>query len=383
MNLLERIGCLLILNGVLFSGTTLGATAVFLPAAHERNAALELPDQMRGINTKLSALTADLFALLKETDVNVIRINFDRDVRTGGVTPTPQDPLAPYEKSLRVLDEALPTLKEMKINLIVSAGNIYGRDLDVMWKNTDRADAVHQHLAEFWHAFSIRYKNSDVIVAYDILNEPNYPTGQDAVWYEKMLPNSIEAIRSINTNIWLVIEPGPWGLPSGFERMPLIDDPYVIYSFHHYAPHSYTHQGILAYADYEAVYPGTNKMFKSSPSSHWGKEELRESMQPAIDFAQIHKVRMFVGEFSPIRWADGGAVWLEDSIDLFEEQGWDWCFHSIGGWNGWNPTYGVDAALDSKMSDGGDRTDRWQVLAEKWSLNRDEPKTEAGSSRSK
>jgi aryl-phospho-beta-D-glucosidase BglC (GH1 family) len=330
---------------------------------------VRLPDRMRGINTKVAALKDDLFTLLKETDVNIIRINFGRDVKTGGKNPAPDDPLAPYKENLDILDKALPVLRSMDIRLILAAADIYGRDLDVMWKDTDRADAVHRHLAEFWKAIALRYKGNDVIVAYDILNEPNYPNGMSDLWYKKMLPASVQAIRSIDQNVWLVVEPGPWGLPGGFSSMPLLDDDRVIYSFHHYAPHTYTHQGILSYKNYAATYPGTNKMFVTSPESFWDKAALQNSMQAAIDFAAANHVRILVGEFSAIRWAPGAAKWLEDSIAVFEEQGWDWCYHCLGDWNGWNPTYGADAAQNRKDADGGERTERWNILINAWQLN--------------
>ncbi len=110
-------------------------------------------------------------------------------------------------------------------------------------------------------------------------------------------------------------------------------------------------------------------MFNSSPEIMWDRATLKENMQPAIDFARKYKVRMLVGEFSVIRWAKGGAAqWLEDSISLFEENGFDWVYHSYTSWNGWNPTFTAGAKSNNEP-DGGADTDRLKVLKKYFARN--------------
>lgn len=335
-----------------------------------------LPKHMRGVSTSASDLTADLFVLLAKTDVNILRvgINIDSDSE---LPPTALNPLAPYATNLAVLDLALPLAELAGIKLILTAGDPYGRKDDVMWQNTNSSESARKHLSLFWGAIAKKYAGHPAIAAYDILNEPNYPSGKSDLWFKEMLPDSIKTIRAVDRATWLVVEPGPWGLPSGFAFMPLLEDPYVIYSFHHYAPHSYTHQRLLKYPK-PVTYPGDNSMWGDYPLTFWDKYTLRKSMQPAIDFARKNKVRMLVGEFGATRWAQGSDAWISDSISIFEEQGWDWCFHSIGGWNGWSPTYGSaglpgDRSTRLQAPDGGDRGGRWQALTKGWSLNRLDP----------
>jgi len=83
----------------------------------------------------------------------------------------------------------------------------------------------------------------------------------------------------------------------------------------------------------------------------------------AREFQLEHGVRMFVGEFSAIRWAPGAAKWLEDAISVFEEYGWDWTYHSYAGWNGWNPTFPPDAP-GNNQSYGGKATDRCRFFSD-------------------
>ncbi len=35
-------------------------------------------------------------------------------------------------------------------------------------------------------------------------------------------------------------------------------------------------------------------------------------------------------------WAPGAGEYLRDCIDIFEEYGWDWCYHAFREWEGWS-----------------------------------------------
>ena len=346
------------------------------PAAETPNAVKtvqppELPQRLRGININPATLAQPGFIpMVAGWHVNVLRVNIGADQKQ---PPTAENALAPYAQALHDLDQALPQLRAAHIKLIICAANTYGRSLDVMWQKTDSAQATRDHLAQFWSAFARRYRNQPDIVAYDVFNEPNYKPGQAWTWYDDMLPKAVAAIRKVNPTIWLIVEPGPWGLPDGFAQLKPLADPYVIYSFHHYAPHRYCHQGIQAYKDVRGklTYPGLNKMFNDSPEKYWDKKALEESMRPVIDFQARYHVRILVGEFGVLRWAPGAARWLADSISIFEQHGWDWCFHSVGGWNGWDPTWAADAP-ESNAYNGGKVTDRLKVLLKGWAANTQE-----------
>ena len=61
----------------------------------------------------------------------------------------------------------------------------------------------------------------------------------------------------------------------------------------------------------------------------WDKEMLRKTLRPVADFQKRHKARIYVGEFSARSKADGAERYLRDCIELFEEFGWDWTYHSF------------------------------------------------------
>lgn len=335
----------------------------------ESLAPLALPKSMRGFNTNSRYVDAQLVKRLHQWGANVIRINIHTDKGYVDTTPvSAENALIPYAKGIANIDRTLEQCKKLGMNVILSPSNIVGRKIDVFWKK-DSGQNYRDHLAQLWLALDQRYHNHPAIVGYDVLNEPNYKNGQSDSWHKDMLPKAIAAIRSVNKRIWLIVEPGPWGLPNGFSHQPVIDDPYVIYSFHHYAPHNYTHQGVGKHRQHtkaKLVYPGKLQMFDTDPVLDWNQNQLEKQMQAAIDFAQKNKVRMLVGEFGVARWAPGRGQWIADSIAVFEKHGFDWLSHSPCGWTGWNPTF-PDGNIKDQMlmgadSDGGVVTEQLQAI---------------------
>ena len=355
------------LNPNTLSGTLSGAYRYVPPAP-------VLPPQMRGISTSDTLLQADLFALLAQTDANVIRLGFSVDSPNPSL-PTAQNPLAPYTVNLATLDAALPLARAAGLKIVLCAAETYGWSPALFQGSATELAIYREHLATFWTAIAQRYLNEPAIIAYDLLNEPATDYFSQGAWYDNVLPAAIAAVRRVNPSIWLMVESEYWGQAGNFADMPLTDDPYVIYSFHMYAPASFTSQGIANYIGYTATYPGPNSVFGTSPYAFWDKETLRGAMQTEINFSLAHPdKRIMVGEFGALRWADGADRWMNDCIELFEEYGWDWCNHSPSGWNGYNVTYSPDREnWQATAPDGGVRGAAWRVLHEGFQLNaRDE-----------
>ena len=184
-----------------------------------------------------------------------------------------------------------------------------------------------------WRQVANICKNRDQVIWFDLFNEPtDWTTVHSNPSYPPTWPSwaqqIINAIRVIDTRHPVAIEPGPGMLCWGFTGFPLLTDSYqdVIYSVHIYQPVNFTHQGIN----------GTN--IYSWPDSTGGTDGLswlETEFAPAINYQQLHGVRIWVGEFSAPRWAPGASSYLKDCVDLCEKYGWDWNYHSLNDSDVW------------------------------------------------
>jgi endoglucanase len=198
-----------------------------------------------------------------------------------------------------------------------------------------------QKFLDVWTMLAKRYKGRKIIYAYDLINEPVdvrvHPKGVLA-WRE-LATEAARRIRKIDPGKPIVFEPGPWGSCEGFDEMTPLDIDSVIYSFHMYQPHVFTHQFQKTREFPRGVeYPGKIRGVK------WDKARLLAAMRPALDFQREFNVHIYVGEFSAIRWAPNESAYRynRDLIELFEAAGWDWAYHAYREWQGWSVEHGTD-----------------------------------------
>ena len=346
------------------------------------------PDQpLRGLQTYSFTpsgnpvfLNEETFKKFKKWNINALRLWIEVDPGSPsavqpGETPPPapaDDPVAPYKTNLEGLRIALALAEKYHIYIIPVAGGVVGRETDALSRETSQG-GCYPGLVALWEYIARNFGNHPWLLGYDLLNEPNTKNEID-IWYTTALPQLIKRVRAIDRNTYVIIETAPWSLPDQAFPPSLtpLKDPKAIYSFHFYYPHSYTHQGLSTYkgSEFEGKpYPGMLRLFESSAPTYWNKAALEDSMKGAIEFQKKYGVKIFVGEFSVIRWAPGAGRWLSDVIDIFEKHHFSWTYHCYGYWNGWNPTFSADAP-ESAVADGGVETDRMRVLIKAWVKNK-------------
>ncbi len=246
------------------------------------------------------------------------------------------------EKALLKLDDVLRWSRELGVKVVVDLHSPPGGHVGRGWIAVASGDfwstpASQAHFVEVWRRIATRYKGqSDVIWGFDLLNEPDDRTVTEAgVDWQTLARRAARAVREIDPERTLIVEPATWGSAEGFLGFEPLDLPNVVYSFHMYSPFHYTHQGVDGPAPALAN-PG------EVDGQQWGKAALEKSMEAAVAFANKYRVHMYVGEFSVIRWAPGAEDYLRDVIEIFEKHGWDWSYHSYREWHGWNLELGTN-----------------------------------------
>jgi aryl-phospho-beta-D-glucosidase BglC (GH1 family) len=276
---------------------------------------------------------------LAEWNANLIRWHFYwHDAHS----PQKRRDLAVYDawlqETIAEVDRVLPLCRKLGIRIVIDLHTPPGGgDPGQM---TLFSDAVFQRkFVEVWDLLAAHYKDEPAVWGYDLLNEPVEGSVAPGLLDWRALAEKVaRRIREIDARHAIIVEPGSAG---GWDNLPFfepLDIPGVIYSVHMYEPLPFTHQGILAGMPSGVTYPGT------IDGRYWDKRTLRRELEPVRQYQRDYNVPIYIGEFSAPRWApnDSAAAWLRDCIELFEEYGWDWSYHSFREWHAWNVELGSD-----------------------------------------
>jgi len=313
------IGALLalctMLAGAAPSSTLEQRMQLFRDGALRGFALAELPEDGREIYTETD------FDDLAATGANVVRVAIQLRKCKGC------DRYDMPEADIRYAERILARGERLGFRVVlVLLATPWGNQSDY-WDNASlKADIVKK-----WGQLARRLKSFPALQAYDLINEPVVPQPRlghsaQAQWHELAKAIATE-LRAADPDTPLMVEPAPWGLPSSFWRTEPLGLPGLVYSFHFYEPHEFTHQGL---PDHPAAlaYPVTGR----------DRPRLSQSIEEARRFAAKHKVPMFVGEFSCVRWAPAGSCprYLADAVALFEAEGWGWAYHCWRCYQGWD-----------------------------------------------
>ena len=214
-----------------------------------------------------------------------------------------------------------------------------------------------------WEHLARRYKDSKAVWGYDLANEPQEAAVEDGLLdWEDLAVKTARAIRAIDPNRAIIIEPPEGMWPSGLQTFLPLDIPNVVYSVHMYVPSAFTHQGVVGKGPIGATYPG------EIGGKLWDKARLEAVLKPVVDFQRAYGAHIYIGEFSAIRWAPDHSAhrYLKDVIDIMEEHGWDWTYHGFREWNGWSVEHGEDKGNTARALQP---TDREKLLREWFAKN--------------
>lgn len=274
----------------------------------------------------------DQVQLLASWNVNVIRWQ---------LAPPPWDPTGEklgfdvwVSQALSRLDAVLPTALASGVKIVL--------DLHTPPPGLFQSPDSQAQFLKFWRGISAKYKNTTAIYGYDLLNEPDDSSVSPGLrnWRE-LAEDTAKEIRKIDSIHVIIIEPKQ-GHPPNISDFQPIGLGNIVYSVHMYIPHAFTHQGVSPQWPLGPVYPGV------VDGERVNKSRLRSYLQPVVDWQAKHNAKIYIGEFSAIRWAPSNSAfnYLSDAIEIFEANGWDWTYHAFREWDGWSVEH--DTNLDSK-----------------------------------
>jgi len=251
------------------------------------------------------------------------------------------------------------------IRMILDAGLAVELDMhpDSDFKARLKEGEFVERFADFWRTLAKRYSSYDTErVFFEILNEPEM--NDPYRWYgvETKLAAAIRQVAPANT----ILAPGAsWDNDDDMLFLEPLRDTNVVYVFHFYEPHIFTHQG----ATWGAFYWHWLKdlHYPSSPENaahvatlvpdavhrlsvirygqdHWDASRIEAEINQAADWAKRNGVPVVCNEFGVFREAQAPDrnTWIRDTRAALEH-------HSIG-WTMWDysDNFGVAIKKDGK-----------------------------------
>lgn len=282
---------------------------------------------LRGAMVPITITPESLRVLGQDWNANLIRWQLGGTFHMEGLETPDYD--AVLNAELTRFDAILPYCEQYGLRIVLDLHSLSKR-LFTSLENQNR-------LVSTWQRLATRYKGRDIIWAYDIANEPSQSGWQEgALLWNDLATRVARAIREIDPQKPIIIEPELMAVPTGFESLRPVPVNNVIYSVHMYHPDPMTHNRVWDPNQTVFTYPGV------IDGKYWDKAELERSLAPVIAFQKRYNVHIFVGEFGAVRWSPGAHEYLRDCIDIFESNNWDWAFHAFREWPGWSPEHNND-----------------------------------------
>ncbi|MGB5941299.1 MAG: cellulase family glycosylhydrolase [Leeuwenhoekiella sp.] len=229
------------------------------------------------------------------------------------------------EGQLVVLDSVMIVAEAKNVQVIIDLhtppGEFYSDGSQRLFYETKFTNEY----VKVWKKIANRYKKCSALYAYELLNEPVQTYNAEILKYDPIEAQCMAAreIRKIDSETTLILASKAWNAPTPFFSVPITELDNIIYSVHLYQLMEFTHQGIAGFGQVKYAYPGPINGW-----TYYGKEQIKQVLKTVRDFQLKHNVKIYVGEFSVVRWAQGGDAWLEDAVAIFEEYNWDWTYHA-------------------------------------------------------
>jgi hypothetical protein len=367
--------------------------------------------QLRGANTWQRVVVPDLdgpeFLGSGHVGPPYRQADFDRLAALGANYVNISGPGLFTEKPPYVLDEKVQTNLDNLLDMIAQAdmfavitartgpgrsdftfyrdgaGDWFDESLLIESVWTDRE--VQDAWVEMWRYTAQRYRNNPIVVGYDLMCEPNsagilleiwepdefYPEYAGTLYdWNQFYPRITAAIREVDADTPILVGGMGWSAVRWLPYLEPTGDPHMVYMVHQYEPQDdYTHQEPSA----ENTYPGEFDLDWDGEPDPFNRDWLDEYLSTIDAFKAEHGVPVAVNEFGVIRWVPGGAVFMDDQMDLFEQRGMN---HALWEWQpSWKPLTEENHAFNFRLGPNPDNradvasSDLIEVIKAYWSRN--------------
>jgi endoglucanase len=214
-------------------------------------------------------------------------------------------------------------------------------------------DAFVEQFEDFWRALARHYSKLDPEkVFFEVLNEPEF---RDRYRWAGVQARLSRAIREGAPNHTIIVAGANWSSISELLFLEPLRDPNIIYNFHFYEPHIFTHQGATWSTNFQHYlsklpYPSTPENVRSevtqSPDAvnqqaivrygldRWNAGRVESEIAMAAEWGKRWNVPLTCNEFGVYREAamtEDRAAWIHDVRTALEKNGIGWTMWDYAG----------------------------------------------------
>ena len=304
--------------------------------------------------------TADDIALIKSMGFDHVRLSVNPQPMFSAREPNkiPADYLVSLDAAVKmILDHGLAVVIDLHPESDFKA-------------RLAKDDDFVERFADFWRALAAHYSTWDVErVFLEILNEPEFTDHYRWLGVQVKL---VAAIRQGAPAHTIIAAGARWSDNDDLVFQEPLHDLNIIYNFHFYEPHIFTHQGATWSAYYWHWLAGLK--YPSSPESaervaalvpdevdrlqvirygrdHWDAARIESEMKQSAEWAQRRGVPLVCNEFGVYRDSadpQDRVAWLHDVRTALERNGIGWAMWDYSG------SFGVVTKKDGKaVADDG------------------------------
>jgi endoglucanase len=287
--------------------------------------------------------TAQDMALIKSMGFDHVRftLNCDPMLQRGQADRIPEEYLA-------MVDSAVKMILDQRLAVII----------DIHPESDFKAklasdDGFVEQFEDYWRALARHYSTLDPDkVFFEVLNEPEF---RDRYRWAGVQARLARAIREGAPENTIIVAGANWSAISELLFMEPLHDPNLIYNFHFYEPHIFTHQGATWAANFQhylskVPYPSTPENVQSAitqvpdPSNqqaivHYGLERWNASrvdaeIALAAAWGKRWNVPLTCNEFGVYRLdatPEDRAAWIHDVRTALEKYGIGWTMWDYAG----------------------------------------------------
>lgn len=278
-----------------------------------------------------SYITEKDIAYIASLGMDHIRLGFDQLVLE-------ESPFKYRESILSLLKSFVGWCRKYGLRPVLNMHKAIGNYCDILEeRGLMQSEALQSRFIALWSMLEDAFAGENDVV-FELLNEVVNATAEE---WNALAEKTILAIREKNAERLIIVGGIQWNNPPGLPLVKLYEDENILYTFHCYAPHEFTHQmGVLqaeqCFYNRKMPYPCEDieryrdffrTLGKPDPYEKYERMDkafLYDYLAPVKAFIEAHPDKvLWCGEFGTIRHAaiEWRENWMRDMISILKE--WD------------------------------------------------------------